>query len=227
MEDQREDEGEADEHWVPELVETGSQQLPWRSNTANDNHTSNQKRVQQTDTRPLSIYTQNAKAKHRDSAARSIAEVSPLMSKLDYGNLSSSNSNPLGSEAAIATAPAPATLLAPLLQPMMDERTHLLEKLSPSSTNRVEFPLPRAGDSSTPANTALLPHHSPHMKSIKRRRLTSAARRRESHFHEGSSTSGQTLFNAINVLVGIGVLAMRESRFIIYTRLVAIASSVV
>lgn len=98
------------------------------------------------------------------------------------------------------------------------ERTPLLEKLTRTDNSNTghstyddatdQLPAPSEDDriySSSPPEAFPFPRRSPHLK---KRRLSE--RRPRSFVHEGSSTSGQTLFNAINVLVGIGILAQRE-----------------
>lgn len=67
---------------------------------------------------------------------------------------------------------------------------------------------------SSPPDTVPFPRRSPGMSlrkrssgGVKTRRKSSAANRLHP---QGSSTFGQTLFNAINVLIGIGILALRE-----------------
>ena len=61
---------------------------------------------------------------------------------------------------------------------------------------------------SSPPEAVPFPRKSPHLT---KRRLSEPRKKRKSYEHEGSSTSGQTLFNAINVLVGVGILAQRKA----------------
>lgn len=112
--------------------------------------------------------------------------------------------------------------------PILNERTPLLEKLPRTSNITSEsgggghedgaLGQPQPDEriySSSPPESVPFPRRSPHIK--KRRPLAGGngmQKRRSSHSlgkHVGSSTSGQTLFNAINVLVGIGILAQRMS----------------
>lgn len=99
-------------------------------------------------------------------------------------------------------------------QLQVHERTPLLKKRShPGQLHQAIREEDEAIYGSSPPDTVPFPRRSPGISLRKRssgakiRRKSSAA----SRFNpQGSSTFGQTLFNAINVLIGIGILALRE-----------------
>lgn len=101
-------------------------------------------------------------------------------------------------------------------QLQLNERTPLLKKRShQNQLHQAIVEEEQALYGSSPPDTVPFPRKSPGLSLRKRssgmkvRRKSSAASRINP---QGSSTFGQTLFNAINVLIGIGILALRKFR---------------
>jgi hypothetical protein len=107
-----------------------------------------------------------------------------------------------------------------------NERTPLLEKRHKVGLHeRAALEEDGALYGSSPPDTVPFPRRSPGMSLRKRSSGEAVIRKRRkssgaSKFlsPQGSSTFGQTLFNAINVLIGIGILALRKSLYLLCLR---------
>lgn len=121
-----------------------------------------------------------------------------------YHRNSSLLSPPIHEHQSRLAGPSDAFASGPAIAPPPTERSPLLGEKTASP---LQTPFDSNLYGSSPPDAVPFPRKSPHLA---KRRLSEPRKRRKPIVHEGTSTSGQTLFNAINVLVGIGILAQRK-----------------
>lgn len=158
---------------------------------------------------PLKIA--QAKSRRRRSSARRKSRVSALTAS--RSSRPRTPSPAASAEAAIQDAStdvnAPTSPAEMDNDATVDDATPISERtplLKPVSANLHPPDVDVSPYASSPPDNVPFPRRS---SNLRQRRKSSARVQREKVAPQGLSTSGQTLFNAINVLVGIGILAQR------------------